>query len=465
LIKNALTRLIPAVLSLAWEVGKAIVVGILKGIANLLTALGNAMHNATHAAIMAVAGWAGSAAAAIGHAIVDGILGGITGLPGALKDKIGSAVTGALHGAMSLIGAHSPSTVFADKVGKPIAEGIILGYLLGIVDLPDKISDTLKAALEKGKAVVDAAVDKYKTAFSNLADEALTAFDRMTEAHATKSEKLLDKLVSRHDMEEFKKRVQEAGQAVKDAQSALNSFDPTQFDTPEAAAAAQKALQDDLASAQDTWNQLMYEKKKTALEAQAQKERENYEERRRIQRKHFEVELANMQEALMKHPLEYQKNQKKIIALLRSYGVSYHEVGTVLTREFAQGIMDALPEVEDAARAMANRVRGILRLGSPAKEGPMSDLDTWWRPFGKTLVSGLDMRPIEQAALSMAGLPYGAVGPGSGLAQSVPSAMGGQTIIVQQTVNGSVIHENDLNDRIREAIITEGRRGRTVTPV
>jgi hypothetical protein len=208
----------------------------------------------------------------------------------------------------------------------------------------------------------------------------------------------------------------------------------------------------------------MYEKKKMALEAQAAQERGNYEERRRLQRGHLEAEFANLETWLAKHPLAQKKNQEKILTLLRKYGVSYHEVGTVLSREFARGMMDALPEVRAAAAALANTVKSILRLGSPAKEGPLSDLDTWWKPFAPTLLKGLDVSPLEHAALGMAGAMQPALGPGSSLAQSPSSMTGaGSVTYVTYKVEGSLIREQDLNDRIREAVNTEYRRGRTVS--
>ena len=63
----------------------------------------------------------------IGKNIVEGIWKGISGAAGWLKDKIAGFASGLVDGVMSSLGIHSPSKVFADKVGKWIPAGIAQG--------------------------------------------------------------------------------------------------------------------------------------------------------------------------------------------------------------------------------------------------------------------------------------------------------------------------------------------------
>lgn len=464
LIKNILTRLVPAVLGLALAIGKAILTGIGNGIANLASWLGGKIKGGVSAAISAVIGFASGLASSIGRAIMDGILGGIGGLAGALKDKLTGAIGGALGSVKGAFGIGSPSRVFADQVGKPIADGIILGFLMGSHDLPTKISDSVRSALEKGKQVVDEYKQRFTDAFSQMASDALEAFDRITSAHRTRSEKLLDTLVSQHDAAEFKRRLQEARADLQTAQNEMASFDPSGFDSPEAAAEELKRREQAVLDAQRTWDELKYEQKRLALERQAEKERSNYEDRRAIQRRHFEQELAQLQKALLEHPREHQKNQIKIRKMLLSWGISYHEIGTRLGKHFAEGIRASIFDVQQAAMELAGAVGQILKIKSPTEKGPMSDLDHWWDGLATTLVSGIDKSPIESAALSLAGAMRPLAGGGfayAGSGTSMTGTMAGTTI-VNVYPQGSVIAAQDLSDTIREVLFTEQRRGRAI---
>lgn len=63
----------------------------------------------------------------LGSAIVEGILKGIGNIAGKIKDKIISGFNSALNGAKAFLGINSPSKLFRDEIGKPITEGITKG--------------------------------------------------------------------------------------------------------------------------------------------------------------------------------------------------------------------------------------------------------------------------------------------------------------------------------------------------
>lgn len=465
LVKAILGNLVPAVFALALAAGKAIVTGILNGLAQLGSLVLNAVRTGVSTAITTVTGWVVGAATAIGRAIIDGAVAGVRSAAGNLASAAMDAVSGALNSVKGFLSIGSPSRVFADQVGKPIAEGIIHGFLLGSGELPTKISDTVRKGLEAGKTTIDRYKAQYAAAFSNLANDAMAAFDAATDAHVTKSEKILNKMVSARDAAEFKARMAEARTAVTDARSALAAFnaDPAASGDATAQAEKKKQLEADLLSAEKQMNDLQFEQKRLHLEKMAAQENLQYTARRALQKRHLQEELTDLEAALIKHPEKHRFYQNKIVALLRSYGVTYRGAGKSLGDAFAAGLEESIGRIEAAARRAAEAVAKYLKLRSPAEVGPLSDLDKWWSAFGTTLVSGLNVAPIEHAAAAMAGIPYGNVGTGlamTGSAASVGAPSSGNVTIYQ--VHGSLISERQLDERIREGVIEQGRIGRTV---
>lgn len=464
LITNTLGNLVPAVLRLALGIGKALITGITQGLVTLSATVLGKIKEGISSAVSSAAGWVVGVAASIGRGIVDGILSGVTGLGGALADKLKGMIGGALSAAKSAFGIFSPSKATEEEIGKPLGQGIISGFLLGTADLPTKISDTVKAALERGKAVVENYRGQYSAAFGNLANDALTAFDAVSSAHMTKSEKILDRLVSNRDKEEFKRRMAEARTAVTDAQAALAAFnaDPAAAGDAAAQAEKRKQLEADVLASERAVQDLQFEQKRAHLEKLALQEDLNYQARRALQRRHLAEELTQLEQNLIKHPEKHRFYQNKIVALLNSYGVTYKGAGRSLGAAFAEGLEESIGRIEAAAGRMAAAVAKYLKLKSPAETGPLSDLDRWWAPFASTLVSGLDTSPISRAASAMAGGVHPGIGTGlssTGSLASVGAGAAGNVTVYH--VQGSLISERELDERIREGVIEQSRVGRT----
>ena len=70
-------------------------------------------------------------AESIGQAIVNGIVSGIRAVGDNIGSVLANIVRGALERAKSALGISSPSTVFRDQVGLPIAQGLALGIARG----------------------------------------------------------------------------------------------------------------------------------------------------------------------------------------------------------------------------------------------------------------------------------------------------------------------------------------------
>ena len=77
--------------------------------------------------LLGVGSLAVDAARSIGTSIVDGIRWGIVNAATSLASAAADVVRGALEAARSAIDSNSPSKVFAEKIGKPIVDGIMMG--------------------------------------------------------------------------------------------------------------------------------------------------------------------------------------------------------------------------------------------------------------------------------------------------------------------------------------------------
>lgn len=467
----AVWGVIEATTTAAWNIIKAIVtnaIGVITGKISAMTALRNiisAIWNGVRAVTIAqwnlikttvrtavteipkillgIVGSVAAAAAAIGSAIMQGILSGVSGLAGALAGKVTGAIHSALGSVKGAFGIHSPSATTQEEIGKPLGEGIVTGFLLGTADLPDKVRKTVETALEGGRKKIEAYQSIYQEAFGKLASDAMSAFDAITAKHLTPTEAILKR-------EEDSRAAERLRQNLTEAQTALDKImaDP-EATGADAAAALQKVYDAE------------WEIRKVALEKKAEQERLDYEASRTLQKTHLDAQLSNLETALAKHPERHKFYQEKILKLLASYGITYKASGLVLGRAFATGLREAFDDVERSAKAIAELVARYLRLRSPAAEGPLSDLDSWWSKFASTLVSGLDTAPIRSASATMAG----AVGPspwaGGALGVSAPAVAGagaGSTYVNQYYVEGSLVLESQLEDVVHNSLLSKKKK-------
>jgi len=138
----------------------------------------------------------------IGHRLGDGVIAGIDDRSGAIARAAEIMVEKALLGAKTKGKIKSPSALFEEEVGRPIAEGVAEG----IVEDGDKIAEALVKSIEKAeKEAVDAAED--------LVDSITDIIDDMWES--------LDANRSVEDMErsvtKAKKKITEAEDDLADA--------------------------------------------------------------------------------------------------------------------------------------------------------------------------------------------------------------------------------------------------------
>ena len=93
-------------------------------------------------------------AMAVGQNIADGIANGISNGVAAITNAAKGAAQSALDAAMALLGIHSPSTVFANLVGKPIAQGMAAGIMSGLPDVTNAMNATLGSGVNSAQATV-----------------------------------------------------------------------------------------------------------------------------------------------------------------------------------------------------------------------------------------------------------------------------------------------------------------------
>lgn len=297
---------------------------------------------------------------------------------------------------------HSPSKLFAN-LGKWSVEGYITGVTDTLPALKGKMAETISAALEAARAKVEAYQERLGDAFGKLGDFVKKSFDK-------KTENILDNIAKKFDAQIA--RWQKLGDSLTPAEQALKDLDKSEDERSRAAAlrAAQDAVaaaeamdggiekEKALNDAREALRQANLANTRASLEATAAIERQkrdervakeiadaeadkaraqaNAQERRDQLASNLDEQLAVLTNRLQKHPEEYDKIQKKIMALLKSYGVPFKNSGKILGDAFADGIRASFKNVESAAKKLAQIIADFIP-HSPAKKGPLSKPPGW----------------------------------------------------------------------------------------
>lgn len=171
-IKSGISTVVGAAKSIASKVisaltslpGKLMTIG-----RNAVSRMASAMNPSRIAAKVRSIGSAAVNAAAsipgrfvsVGRNIISGVIRGISGSVGSLYSKIKSAMSGMVPKALHALGIHSPSRVFANKVGKYIPLGVNVGI--------NKTVGTTYATIERyAKTITKKAVKSTKNVTKNV---------------------------------------------------------------------------------------------------------------------------------------------------------------------------------------------------------------------------------------------------------------------------------------------------------
>jgi TP901 family phage tail tape measure protein len=289
--------------------------------------------------IQGLAATAGHLAEAIGSAMAQGIGRGFQAAYAALSDTVNSLTLGLVGDAKSKIKAQSPSQVWADEVGKPMADGIAVGFLEGTASLPATMSKSLQAAITAGRAVIQAAQATFQTAWSQMTSGADSAFSRLKGAVQTPAESKLSSLQS--DKDELDRQT-----ALTDAYSALRIA--TEAADSNAMLAAQKQVAD-----------AKYAIQVAALQKEADAQRIQLDARTALQQTHFDAALTNLQLHLAKGHATYAEAHKAILKLFKSFGVNYSAAGAELGTAFVQGLKDSIQEAAGKAGSLSGKLNDV----------------------------------------------------------------------------------------------------------
>lgn len=429
----------------AWRGIVSLVKDVLSGLGALIK---NVLSTAVHIAY--------ALAKSIGSAIVHGIIDGVKGLAGELKGAVTGAVNGAIGGIAGALGIGSPSKVTRDKIGKPLAEGVIEGFLLGLNDLPAKVGAALKAKLTAVQTQVSAQMQLFQSKFQTFQNYVDTAFDAISQAHLGPKGRLLQKLTDAHDAAQLKDALNQAKKAVVDAQAQMVAAQSATYDSAQARndaiASAQQALTDALKQKAEAQYQIQI----AALQKESAEEDKQYQARRNLQKQHLDAMLTNLEAQMQKHPERAAYWQKRITQTLRSYGITYQSAGEAMGTAFAIGLRQAEHAIEAEIKKIALIIARYLKLHSPAEAGPLSDLHRWWDPFAKTLTQGLDPALIRSKALGMARAAQVSASssftPGLTSSSTRGSGAGGMQIIVPVSGNTFLTNERETLRAISDAL-------------
>ena len=409
-------------------VGTGVSAGIAAGItsAPAITAAVRAVNEAIAAAKSAakISSPSQVAASELGSPIAAGIAQGIN----VAAPQVNTALMNSILKPIPLLGAYAKGA--AANIAKKYTDQQLYSFVTGSASLPEKMGASLKRMINKQKSILDAAKPIFDKWFGRLQERALRAFDAVTAAMKTpseialggktKSEQTLADETAARDASALQKQYDDA-QKIIDADAANRAAIVKQENETEAEFAKRrneeiKRLDEELAQAKESQANVAWEKRRaelektaaaerTALEEAAAQERLDYESRRENQRIALEDRLAKLQENLLKGKTSMKTANAEINAIMKEAGVDMANSGKILGREFAAGLAATRGQVLRQARMIAAAVKRILQLNSPAKEGPLSNLDTWWDAFVPTLTQGLDTRGLSDAVSSAVGPP------------------------------------------------------------
>ena len=223
-IFNTVMALIRGDWSGAWDGIKQIAQGFMTELRGIFGGLEALLSVAFNAAIDAAKGaWNNftSSASTLGRAVIDGIISGVRNGVGALENAVSNAAQSALDAAKSLLGIKSPSRVFADEVGSPIAAGIAAG-LIGSFD---GVIDTIQAFTGKASDAAKKAVANLAREIHDLARSELSGSASLDRSRAGALDDLAGLLPDTKAIDAVASRITDVNAKIAAAQQGLASSD------------------------------------------------------------------------------------------------------------------------------------------------------------------------------------------------------------------------------------------------
>lgn len=152
---------ISGIFSSVWNGIKGAVSGAWNGITSAVSNGVSTMMNfitSIPSRIMGVFSGAGSWLLSVGRNIIQGLINGITNAIGGAISAVKDAVGGIIDGAKSLLGIHSPSTVFRDEIGGMIPPGLSEGVERKTPQAVDSVETMARKIVDAGNVKVSSVI-------------------------------------------------------------------------------------------------------------------------------------------------------------------------------------------------------------------------------------------------------------------------------------------------------------------
>lgn len=333
-------------------------------------------------AVLAQAGVVLTAAMAVGRAVVDGIRAGVEGAWDSLTSWIGEKMSQLKDAITHPWKLGSPSKVTIE-IGKQLAEGLGIGFGLGMVKVGEEVATKIQTAIDKMISAVQAKQGAFGAAFESLVTAALAAFDKLHAGFKTAAEKALEAFDLKQATAAAKAQIDELKGALLVAQTELQGIQArgpeavtrTEGETDEAFHARQLAAQSTFlaaeAQAQATAAQaflaLEAEKEsqrlaaqRAGLEKRAEASRVKEDEQTERERTSLEARLGELQRNFLQGEITTQTFTTRLKAILDKANIPLKNAALRFGRALAAGLNEAFADVQNAARALAREIENAI---------------------------------------------------------------------------------------------------------
>lgn len=337
-----------------------------------------------------------TAALAVGKSIVGGIMDGLKDL----KDKVSGALHYSLWDAVKAAGnslhGSGPFQFTNEAIGVPLGQGVLDGWTTSTQSLGAIMAGQIKKAIDATKAIIAASQSDFAKSFQGFTQIADQMFGGIAATVQTKAGKALAALTGKHDAAALAKGIADARTQLADAQAAnaaslttaQSSFDAAQkalddaraagadaseiqqrqFDLGTARADLKTAYSPDndaaVLAAQQALADALYQQKVANLTREAAEEQRDLTARNQVKQIAFDGALTKLQDHLAKNHASTKVAMEAITKLLRSYGITFSEVGAAMGQAWVQGLRDAIMAAAKGSGSLKKVIEGqALTLG------------------------------------------------------------------------------------------------------
>ena len=171
-----------------------------------------------------------NAAVRMGGDLLKGIINGAEAMLGWAKQKAKEIADSVVGFFKDPLGIFSPSKVMERQVGKPIAQGIIRGVVLGLRDLPREIDKPVQRAIDSAIKRIERNRGKFERAWTRMVGATSQVLSGVLQAQMTPAELALERLQSRPTREFQDDSLTAAEQELKDIRRATDARERTRQD-------------------------------------------------------------------------------------------------------------------------------------------------------------------------------------------------------------------------------------------